>query len=320
MAVAAGVEPIPLYPRRRLVGSTFGGATSVRRGEGSDVAGSRPYQPGDDFHAIDWRSSARLSSAHGSDEFIVRERYSEEMPRVVLVVDRRPAMALYPPDLPWLHKPAAVAAAVDLLAASAINQRGLVGYLDLASHEGASGAGTVFWRPPQAQADAWRGDLRGRLQECLSGEFDAPEDGLEALLRFLAIVRPQVPIGSFVFVISDFTARLSLEPLLRAVGNGWDVVPVIVQDPLWEQSFPPIAGVLAPLSDARGERLQLVRLTAAEAERRRRANERRLDTLRADFLRLGLDTVVLGDSDPDAVRAAFLAWAERRMTLRGQRW
>ena len=32
----------------------------------------------------------------GTDEFVVRERYAEEAPRVVIVADRRPAMSLYP--------------------------------------------------------------------------------------------------------------------------------------------------------------------------------------------------------------------------------
>ena len=50
---------------------------SARRGTGSDVAGSRRYVPGDDVKAIDWASSARLSSARGADEFVLRELYRE---------------------------------------------------------------------------------------------------------------------------------------------------------------------------------------------------------------------------------------------------
>ena len=38
----------PLIPRRRVLGLPFGGLHSLRRGLGSDVAGSRPYEPGDD--------------------------------------------------------------------------------------------------------------------------------------------------------------------------------------------------------------------------------------------------------------------------------
>ncbi len=82
------------FPRRRVLGLAFGGLHSQRRGQGSDVAGSRPYQPGDDVKRIDWNASARLSLARGSDEFIVREHYAEEAPRVVVLCDRRPTMGV----------------------------------------------------------------------------------------------------------------------------------------------------------------------------------------------------------------------------------
>ncbi|MBI4172789.1 MAG: DUF58 domain-containing protein, partial [Actinobacteria bacterium] len=94
----------PLVPRRRLVGLAFGAMHSARRGTGSDVAGSRPYVSGDDVDAIDWAASARLSSARDSDQFVVRERFAEEAPRVVIVCDRRPELAPPAPELPWLRK------------------------------------------------------------------------------------------------------------------------------------------------------------------------------------------------------------------------
>ena len=56
----------PLVSRRRLIGLSFGGMHSARRGTGSDVAGSRPYRPGDDVDTIDWAASARLSSVRDS--------------------------------------------------------------------------------------------------------------------------------------------------------------------------------------------------------------------------------------------------------------
>src|SRR3972149_11307630 len=96
--------PFPLVPRGRLVGLSFGTRRSLRRGIGSDVAGSRPYTPGDDVHAIDWAATARISSARGSDEFIVRELYAEEAPCVVIIADRRPEMSFFSPPLPWLDK------------------------------------------------------------------------------------------------------------------------------------------------------------------------------------------------------------------------
>ena len=78
-----------------MLGLPFGGLHSLRRGHGSDIAGSRPYEPGDDIDKIDWAASARLSLARGSEEFVVREHYAEEAPRVVVLCDRRPSMALF---------------------------------------------------------------------------------------------------------------------------------------------------------------------------------------------------------------------------------
>ena len=101
----------PLIPRRRVLGLPFGGLHSMSRGLGSDVAGSRPYKPGDDVDKIDWYASARLSLARGSEEFVVREHFADEAPRVVVLCDRRPSMSVFPDGWPWLSKPDALAAA-----------------------------------------------------------------------------------------------------------------------------------------------------------------------------------------------------------------
>jgi hypothetical protein len=311
--VASPTGVIPLYPRRRLLGTTSGGATSVRRGGRADVASSRPYRPGDHFRTIDWKGSARLSSARQRDEFIVRERFAEEIPAVVIVVDRRPEMALYPSDLPWLHKPAAVHATARVLVASALDQRSLVAYLDYATHPGDTTAGTPFWEAPRAQANVWRAGLRERLEQHLTQPFDAPEDNVTRALEFLSGLRGTVPIGSFIFVLSDFIQPTAPEFWGQAVNHGWDVVPVIVQDPVWEQSFPQIDGVAMSLGDARGSSARVVRLEAREVEQRRAFNEARLERLQRDFVRLGLDPVVLGDDADDAVHATLLDWANARV-------
>ena len=233
----------------------LGAYTSIRRGQGSDVAGSRPYRPGDHSRSIDWKASARLSSVTGGDEFIVRERYAHEMPRVVILCDRRPEMALYPEELPWLSKPLAVERIVELIVVSAVNQRGLVGYLDHASHEAENAAGTPFWRPPRAHGGSWgEGNLVEQLgRTCVAASTRRRTRSTRAL-RFLSVVAAAVPIGSFVFVVSDFLEPPPRESWAAAIDRGWDVVAVVVQDPVWEQSFPPIGGVVTPFVAADGGR------------------------------------------------------------------
>src|SRR5205823_2270580 len=163
----------------------------------------------DDPSLIDWKLSARLSSVRGEAEFMVREDYADEAPRSIVVADRRPSMALYPPDLPWLSKPEVLRNVWRAVAATTLRELGLAGYL-------------------------------------------------------------------------------------------WDLVPVVVQDPVWEQSFPVIDRLVVPFTDPASGRTAKVRITLEEAGGRRRANEARLAGLLGDFRSLGLDPVVIGDSAPAA--------------------
>ena len=313
---AAPAAPVPLYPRRRLLGAASGGATSIRRGGRADVASSRPYRPGDHLRTIDWKASARASSASDRDEFIVRERFNEETPAVVIVMDRRPAMALYPSDLPWLHKPAALHEVARILVASALNHRALLAYLDFASHPGFE-TGTAFWQPPRAQANVWREGLADRLETFLDDSFDAPDDTVAQALSFLGTVQSAVPIGSFVFVVSDFVAATPNELWAQAVARGWDVVPIVVQDPTWEQSFPAVGGVAVPFTDPATGKTSLTRLSRREAAARRAANADRAARLTESLSAAGLRPVVLTSSDPFEIDRAFLVWAEQRR--RGRR-
>jgi uncharacterized protein (DUF58 family) len=273
------------------------------------VAGSREYGPGDSVSAIDWYASARLSAARGGDEFVVREKYAEEAPRVVVLCDRRPSMGLYPPTFPWLSKPAAAAAVTDAAVVSALAARGEVGYLDFGGHEGREGR--PYWLPPRSRRRRW--EIADRTAE---PAFDGPEDGLERGLDYLARLRADLPSGSFVFVVSDFFAPPPVDAWLRALALRWDVVPVVVQDPIWEQTFPELRSVTVPFAEPRTGRVVTARLSAAAARSRRAAHEARLGSLLAELHSVGLDPLVVGTSDRAALDREFLAWAELRRQAR----
>jgi uncharacterized protein (DUF58 family) len=302
-------QTFPLVPhRRRLVGLPFGELPSRHRGPGGDVIGTRPYETGDPVSTIDWFATARLSAVSGRDEFVVRDRSADEAPRVALLCDRRPAMAIFPASLPWLQKPRALAEATAAIIESAAAARSDVASLDLAG-----AGGQPYWLPPGRGASAWR------VLERQAGPaaFDAPEDNLEQALAFLAGLRSDLPAGSFVFVLSDFLVSPPAAVWMGALARGWDIVPIVIQDPVWEQSFPPVGGVALPIADPVSGRIRLVRFSARQAALRRERNEQQLRRLLAEFASFGLEAVLLGTSEPDEIDRAFIAWAESR---RRSRW
>ena len=130
------------------------------------MAGSRPYQEGDSLHTIDWAASARLSSARQRDEFIVRERFAEEAPRVVVVSDRRPEMAFFQPPLPWLDKAEAMRQTVELDHPEHRARRRLRRLRGLRGGRGVLAA-AAGWPPPMGAA---RGALAVGPVRCARGQ------------------------------------------------------------------------------------------------------------------------------------------------------
>lgn len=301
----ADARPFPLVPRRRFVGVRFGQHRSPRRGQGDEVAGTRTYRPGDRRTWIDWRASAKLSAARGADEFVVREFFADNAPRVVIAVDRRPRMGLYGPPFPWLDKPAAIDAAIRSIARATAAAGGDLAYVEHRS-------GRPLWlspRPPGQVLDRLeRGDEEG--------VSDAGPLSLESCLDVLVRHAASLPAGTFVFVLSDFAEAASPRAWLGLRALRLDVTPVVVQDPTWEQSFPAVGGVLLHVRDAATGETGDVWVGRGMARTRAALNERRLEGLLAGFGRLGFDPILLGTADPAEVATCFERWADRRRRLR----
>ncbi|HSC51544.1 MAG TPA: DUF58 domain-containing protein [Gaiellaceae bacterium] len=298
-------EPVfPLLSVRRGSGLTGGTRRSLHRGTGSEIAGSRGYRRGDSVRTIDWKASARVSSAREADEFVVREHFAEDALRVVLVVDRRPEMRLFPEELPWLHKPEAVRVAGRMVVESALAAQGFPGYLELVDPR------APRWLAPRRQLDA----VGIRERELTRDEFTAPPENVTLALRHLLRRRAEAPRGTFVFVFSDFLGPQAPAVWSAAAARGWELVPVIVQDPRWEQSFPDVSGVSLPLATPGAGGAHAVRLGRNAARARRDEHERRLETLLAGFRSGGLDPVLLSSHDPAAIRSEFMRWHERRLS------
>jgi len=285
---------VDLDPRVRIVGSLLGQSRSRRRGQSQDVVGSREYVPGDDVRRIDWSASARLSSTTGEERFVVREFYAEESPTVVLAVDRSPTMRLYPLDLPWLHKPAAVAICLAAVTASAAHHRCLLTV--------ATGASELLEPPRQASAE---------LLDALGADGAGPpaHEWVSALLND---GRRWLPPGTLVFVVSDFLDGADETLVRQALDSEWELVPVVVSDPRWERSFPvAVGGMTLPLADEEG-RLLPRRVSFREARRRRDENEWRWRLTSSIFREAGFPPVVVSEAGTDGVAAAFAGWSRER--------
>src|SRR4051794_12750133 len=187
-------EPVfPLVALRRVTGVSAGAQASNRRGPGSEVATTRPYLRGDNIRHVDWAASARISAARDADEFIVRDYYADESLRVVVVLDRRPEMALFPPPFPWLDKGGALAEAAALIAASTVAARGVPGLVDLNDPHDPQ------WLAPRAR----NGTAIRRHARMLS-PFTGPADVLDRSFDLLLRARAELPRDTFVFLLSDF--------------------------------------------------------------------------------------------------------------------
>jgi len=285
-----------------VIGLAFGGVRSARRGVGSDVASTREYHPGDDVGWMDWAASARLSAARGTDEFIVRERFADEAPRVVVLCDRRPSMSIGESPLRQLDKPRAILTALDLIGQSADAARSLTGYLDYAE-------GEAYWRPPRSEARAEAGTFE-RV-------FRAPGDTVSRGLEFLGEHRRDLPTQAFVFVISDFLVPPDLRAWQRALEHRWELVPVVLQDPVWERTFPDVGGITVPYADPTNGRVVPLYLTKREAVALRHEHEARWDGLVREFRSLGIEPVAVHTHDLGEMLGAFLRWADLRQMWRG---
>ena len=291
---------LELEPHVRIIGSLFGSAPSRRRGTSDDVVGSRPYQVGDDIRRIDWATSARLSALRGEDQFVVRESYGEEAPIVCLTLDRSPSMALYPREYPWLHKPDAVREIAEVVGLSARHYHCPLAFLDADT-----------WRPPTTLTGS---EEFGRLPD--EGSYDRSEETMGSLFGRLRSVAHMLPGGTFVFCCSDFLEVPAERELAMFVDSEWELVPVVVQDPLWEQSYPEAAGEVAlPVCDQSG-RFRLLRQSRVQVSERRRMHEARLRRLEELFTGYGFPPIVISEVGPAALAESLMSWNVRRRPLR----
>ncbi len=298
----------PLIPRKRISGRGIGEYPGQHRGQGHDFIDKRQYQSSDSMRLIDWKETAKRSAQQGSFAPFVRQFRQDEIMRAVIVVDRSPRMSWY--SKPWLSKHQVIVSAGQLIVDSLKKHHGLVGYLDYAN--GAQNS-DPFWRPPKKEIEA----NRVRNRNLTYGKFTAPENNISIALEWLLDAKDQVPPESFVFLLSDFLAMPEYALLIAATAS-WDIVPVIIQDPTLEASFPVWRGripVYLPQVFGDGQR-QTGFIAAGEAKRKMHEHQFRLKKIIELFERLQVHPITLFTADPEQIYESFLGWSALRGGLR----
>ncbi len=267
-----------------------GAYVSHFRGRGMEFDESRPYQPGDDPRSIDWRVTARSTTAY-------TKLFREERERPVLVcVDLRANMHF---ATRGCFKSVNASRAAALLSWAA-------------HHRGDRLGGIIF-------GDTTHRELKPRLGRRAALRFvhqlvDHPDwqnrgtaAGAEPLAQAMSSLRRVVRPGSLVVVISDFLGfSLAAQSYLSSVARHNEVLAVFINDPL-EKELPPPGRYRVVSPDD-----ELAIDTFAQAARRdyRQEFEQRTHELEAFCQRYGVHLMPMS-TDDDPVSTLQLALGRR---------
>jgi uncharacterized protein (DUF58 family) len=264
---APGPGPVPqavlrsldLAVMRRIESLLPGEHLTPQVGSGTELAGIRPYFPGDDVRHIDWNVTARMHEPH------VRVHVGERALTSWVVLDVSASMAFGTADRRKVDVAEGVALAVGHVATRRGNRLGVVTF----------GGRAPQALPPRQGRTGVIGLLTALRAEGDDGRVGATSLG-DALRRTAGLARQR----AIVVIVSDFRGPFDWRrPLLDLAGRH-EVVAVEIRDPR-EQELPN-TGVLWLVdpetgrqvrADTRSARLR-ARFAAAAAEERREVARR----------------------------------------------
>ncbi|MCO4811507.1 MAG: DUF58 domain-containing protein [Gammaproteobacteria bacterium] len=268
-----------------------GAYVSRFRGRGMEFDESRPYQPGDDPRSIDWRVTARSTTAY-------TKLFREERERPVLIaVDLRSSMHF---ATQGCFKSVNASRAAALLSWAA-------------HHRGDRLGGLIF-------GDTTHRELKPRLGRRAALRFvhelvehpdwvrdDSQARNEDALIQAMSALRRVARPGSLVVVISDFAGfSRAAQSYLSSVARHNEVLAVFLSDPLERELPPPGRYRLVSPDD------ELAIDTYAAPARRdyEHAYEERLDALEKFCQRYGVHLMPMS-TDDDPVSALQTALGRR---------
>jgi len=270
-----------------------GAYVSHFRGRGMEFDESRPYQPGDDPRSIDWRVTARSTTAY-------TKLFREERERpVLIVVDLRANMHF---ATRGCYKSVNASRAAALLSWAA-------------HHRGDRLGGLIF-------GDTVHRELKPRLGRRAALRFvhqladhpdwnthvrDVNDDGEAQLTKAMAALRRVARPGSLVVILSDFIGfSRAAQAYLSSVARHNEVLAVQINDP-FERNLPPPGRYRLVADDN-----ELAIDTYAKAARRdyEQAYIQRSDEFETFCLRYGIHVMPMSTQD-DPVTALQTALGKR---------
>ena len=228
---AAVLRRLELEVLRRLDGSASGDHLTTGIGPGSERAGAREYEPGDDARLIDWNLTARSAATY------VRTTDAEREVDTWIVADRSASLDFGTARAEKRDVVLGAAAAFGMLTVRGHNRLGVL----VAGTEGSP------HHPPRTG--------RGWLMAALRAIHDSPrQDGsptagndIAAAMRHLLVAQHR---RSQVVVVSDFLGSDAWVQPLRALALHHQVVAVHVTDP--RELELPAVGMLAVVDTETG--------------------------------------------------------------------
>lgn len=272
---SAVLRRLELEVRRRLDGRLTGDYVSAATASGSERAGARRYEPGDDARRIDWSLTARSLEPH------VRTTEADRELHTLVVVDRSPSLDFGTARREKREVVLATLAAFGVLTGRSGNRLGVV----------IAGGDRLQHLPPRQS--------RAGVLAALSTVYDTPRrdarpDASADLAAALGWAHRTHHHRGQIVVASDFLDRSDWAGALRRLALRHRVVAVHVTDPR-ELALTPV-GMLGVVDVETGRHLHVQtnssRLRARYADAARARHDGIVDAVRragAEYLHLSTD-------------------------------
>jgi len=272
---SAALRRLELELRRRLDGRLTGDYLSLATGSGSERAGARRYEPGDDARRIDWSLTARSLETH------VRTTEADRELHTLCIVDRSASLDFGTARREKREVVLATLAAFGIVTGRSGNRLGVV----------IAGGDRLTHLPPRQSREG--------LLAALSRVYDTPRrddrpgPGADLFGALEWAHRTQRHRGQIV-IASDFLENSDWATALRRLGLRHRVVAVHVTDPRELQLTP--VGILGVVDVETGRRVHVQTnsptLRARYAEAAQARHDRIGTSIRhagADYLHLSTD-------------------------------